>query len=153
MAVPTLLLTLATLLCASAAPAREVLFASYPSESIDTRSGAGLVSPWSGAEITLQLHNFKMCLTRLVQQMTDRAEEAERERAKGGGAAGLRTSLEAKAPTTSFTIIDVVERAALPAKYIDLDSALRAHALDVPLSMETFEPESRFTCEWSSSEK
>ena len=48
MAVPTLLLTLATLLCASAAPAREVLFASYPSESIDTRSGAGLVSPWSG---------------------------------------------------------------------------------------------------------
>ena len=36
MAVPTLLLTLATLLCASAAPAREVLFASYPSESIDT---------------------------------------------------------------------------------------------------------------------
>ena len=50
MAVPTLLLTLATLLCASAAPAREVLFASYPSESIDTRSGAGLVSPWSGAD-------------------------------------------------------------------------------------------------------
>ena len=48
MAVPTLLLTLATLLCASAAPAREVLFASYPGESIDTRSGAGLVSPWSG---------------------------------------------------------------------------------------------------------
>ena len=48
MAVPTLLLTLATLLCASAAPAREVLFASSPGESIDTRSGAGLVSPWSG---------------------------------------------------------------------------------------------------------
>ena len=52
MAVPTLLLTLATLLCASAAPAREVLFAASPSESIDARtsysSGAGLVSPWSG---------------------------------------------------------------------------------------------------------
>ena len=52
MAVPTLLLTLATLLCASAAPAREVLFASYPSESIDARTspGAGLVSPWSGGD-------------------------------------------------------------------------------------------------------
>ena len=50
MAVPTLLLTLATLLCASAAPAREVLFAASPSESIDARSGAGLVSPWSGAD-------------------------------------------------------------------------------------------------------
>jgi len=54
MAVLTLLLTLATLLCASAAPAREVLFASSPSESIDARtsysSGAGLVSPWSGAD-------------------------------------------------------------------------------------------------------
>ena len=48
MMVPTLLLALATLLCASAAPAREVLFAASPSESIDTRSGAGLVSPWSG---------------------------------------------------------------------------------------------------------
>ena len=50
MAVPALLLTLATLLCASAAPAREVLFAASPSESIDARSGAGLVSPWSGAD-------------------------------------------------------------------------------------------------------
>ena len=54
MAVLTLLLTLATLLCASAAPAREVLFAASPSESIDARtsysSGAGLVSPWSGGD-------------------------------------------------------------------------------------------------------
>ena len=50
MAVPALLLTLATLLCASAAPAREVLFAASQSESIDARSGAGLVSPWSGAD-------------------------------------------------------------------------------------------------------